>query len=137
MAALERLTKVSMNEDLDPYLALKILRETKDIAQAVPKDKVDQYANLQVFNIVMHNGRLGGGLSVQPVPQLVEEVSDVFELGSARPSPLMLAATNINLDVISRDNEEVGRPPADRPLDRSAAHDDIFNGLNGALGIAP
>ena len=132
MAALERLTQVAMNIDLDPDLALKILRETKDIAQAVPKDKVDQYANLQVWNIVMHNGRMGGGVSAQPVLEMAEEVNaDTFNLSAAVPTQAMLVAANINTDVIDMTVDEVER------LLTTSSTDDIFNNLDGSLGIDP
>jgi hypothetical protein len=103
-AAMARLAEVAAQPNLDPDLALKIVRETKDIAQAMPKDKTDPYANLTVFNITFGSSP-GAPVTVEAVPS-VEEVIDVFSLPDAAPTSAMSALAGINMEVV----EELSAP---------------------------
>ncbi len=123
-AAMTRLATVAAQPDLDPDLALKLVRETKDIAQALPKDKADAYANLPVFHI--HFGPRG---SVS-----AEVVADAIEVsqGDAPMLPLPDSMTQG-----TQPAPQAPPPETDPPLDNDLA--DLDAALAGLLdeGSAP
>lgn len=128
MSALSRLALVAANPELDADLAVKIVREMRDIAQALPKDKADPYANLPVFHI--HFGSAGQltGTAEPAVLEMVEEVAGealppvpltclpAFDILTAEPSPFMSASAHINKDVLLPiDAEAAPRKKRGRP----------------------
>jgi hypothetical protein len=84
----------------DPEFARKYAKDTEIAAQAIPRDKQDQYANLPVFHIHMHSGRGGAGITATTVD--VIDIDEMFELSAAKPSKRMLAVakTDINKTVL-------------------------------------
>jgi len=108
-AAMARLAQIAMLPNLDPDLAIKIVRETKDIAQALPKDKVDAYANLPVFHIHFGAGGVTGragpttAITATDLGTPTEMVEEVFSLEAAVPLPAMaeVASLGLNADVLT------------------------------------
>jgi hypothetical protein len=86
----------------DPEFARKYAKDTEVAAQAIPRDKQDQYANLPVFHIHMHSGRGGGGITATSV-EVVDVVeafiaNETFELSAAKPSKRMLALADASIN---------------------------------------
>lgn len=96
----ERLAVLAATPNLDPEVAIKIFNATKDVAQAVPEKKTDPFANLPVFHIHMHNGRIGGSGAVTPALELAD-VIEAFELEGMSPTEPMLAMSHINEEAMS------------------------------------
>jgi len=117
-AAMARLAQIAMLPNLDPDLAIKIVRETKDIAQALPKEKADAYANLPVFHIHFGAGGVTGragpttAITATDLGTPAEMVEEVFSMASAVPLPAMVevASLGVNADVLADHPAPV--PPA-------------------------
>lgn len=116
MAALTGLAEVVNKPDVDPELLFKAVGATKDIAQAIPKDKGDSYGNIPMFNIVIGRAGITATVEVQPTPSPAADVVDVeattvaaMVLIPARPEQeleelvpshkMMRAAKSVNTDM--------------------------------------
>jgi hypothetical protein len=100
--ALARLASAAVQPGCDPEIAIKILNATKDVAQAVPKDKGDGFANLPVFHIHMHNGRITAS-AITPAVDVIEmsEAFETFDLAAIQPTEAMKAMADINKDLLA------------------------------------
>jgi hypothetical protein len=89
--ALSRMAEAVAKPNCDPEVAIKVYNATKDVAEAVRRDKENPFANLPVFHIHIVNGRMQG--TAETDLELVEEL-DKFVA-----SPAMLAMSRINADI--------------------------------------
>lgn len=104
-ASAARMQKYALADDSDPELVLKIVNsKLADIGKTVPDRKIDQYANLPIFNITFVNGAMRGSIEMAAnTPPADLENLPVLETSMPEiswvPSRSMLAYTSINRDI--------------------------------------
>lgn len=91
--AAQRMAEAVAKPNCDPEIAIKIFNATKDVAQAVPKEKEGAYANLPTVHINIVNGRL----TVEA--RVADAELDVVDVVDMTPSVPMLANVSVNDDL--------------------------------------